>query len=219
MRARAQWCQDRAAAVTGRQSGGPSRQSDTCLHVLAIPRAAGPRASTQSLMISMISKSSYCWVFPRILTLELRLLSLKFTPVDKANAEVGFSICCLNSKSHQVPHLGDCKKHLDTFQFLASHFFLPARVCAQLLQPYPILVTPWTVARQPALSMGVSRQESWSGLPSPPPGDRLHPGTESTSPVSPALQADAGETLFLSILNLKLFSSKTNTWAPGRYRG
>ena len=32
-------------------------------------------------------------------------------------------------------------------------------------------VTPWTVARQASLSMGFSRQESWSGLPCPPPGD------------------------------------------------
>ena len=142
-------------------------------------------------MISVTPKSSYCWVFPTILTLELRLLSLKFIPADKANAEVGFSYCCcLNSKSHQVPHLGDCKKRLDTFQFLASHFFLPTRVCGQLLQLYPILCDPMTVARQPPLSMGVSRQESWSGVPCPPPGDRLHPGTESTSPVFPALQAD-----------------------------
>ena len=32
-------------------------------------------------------------------------------------------------------------------------------------------VTPWTVARQAPLPMGFSRQECWSGLPCPPPGD------------------------------------------------
>ena len=36
-------------------------------------------------------------------------------------------------------------------------------------------VTPWTVAHQPPLSMGFSRQEYWSGLPSPSPGDLPHP--------------------------------------------
>ena len=36
--------------------------------------------------------------------------------------------------------------------------------------------------------MGFSRQESWSGLPCPPPGDRLSPGIEPVSPVSPELQ-------------------------------
>ena len=39
--------------------------------------------------------------------------------------------------------------------------------------------------------MGSSRQEYWSGLPCPPPGDLPHPGVESSSPVSPALQTDS----------------------------
>ena len=47
--------------------------------------------------------------------------------------------------------------------------------------------TPWTVAYQ-APSMGFSRQEYWSGLPFPSPGDLPNPGIE---PGSPALQADA----------------------------
>ena len=50
----------------------------------------------------------------------------------------------------------------------------------------PTLVTPWTVARQAPLSMGVSRQEYWSGLPFPSPGDLPDPGIE---PGPPALQA------------------------------
>ena len=48
-------------------------------------------------------------------------------------------------------------------------------------------VTPWTVAHQAPLSMGFSRQEHWSGLPFPPPGDLPDPGIQPTSPVSPAL--------------------------------
>ena len=47
-------------------------------------------------------------------------------------------------------------------------------------------MTPWTVARQAPLSMGFSRQEHWSGLPFPPPGDLPDPGTE---PRALALQA------------------------------
>ena len=35
--------------------------------------------------------------------------------------------------------------------------------------------TPWTVARQAPLSMGFSRQEYWSGLPCPPPGESSQP--------------------------------------------
>ena len=40
---------------------------------------------------------------------------------------------------------------------------------------------------QAPLSMGFPRQECWSGLPFPPPGDLLVPGIETTSPVSPTL--------------------------------
>ena len=47
--------------------------------------------------------------------------------------------------------------------------------------------TLWTVASQAPLSMEFSRQEYWSGLPCPPPGDPPHPGIKSASPVSPAL--------------------------------
>ena len=52
------------------------------------------------------------------------------------------------------------------------------RMCAQLLQSCPTLVTPWTIARQVPLSMGFPRQEYWSGLPCPPPGNLLHPGVQ-----------------------------------------
>ena len=43
----------------------------------------------------------------------------------------------------------------------------------------------WTVARQPPLSMGFSRQEYWSGLPCPSPGDLPNPGIEPASLTSP----------------------------------
>ena len=42
--------------------------------------------------------------------------------------------------------------------------------------------TSWTVARQVPLSMGFPRQEYWSGLPFPPPGDLPDPGIEPESP-------------------------------------
>ena len=52
-------------------------------------------------------------------------------------------------------------------------------------------VTPWTVAHQAPLSMGFPKQEYWSGLSFPPPGDLPDPGIEPSSPVFPALQADS----------------------------
>ena len=50
------------------------------------------------------------------------------------------------------------------------------------------LCDPWTVAHQAPPCMGFSRQEYWSGLPFPSPGDLPNPGIE---PRSPTLQADA----------------------------
>ena len=44
------------------------------------------------------------------------------------------------------------------------------------------LVTPWTITHQAPLSMRFSRQEYWSGLPFPPPGDLPDPETELISP-------------------------------------
>ena len=49
-------------------------------------------------------------------------------------------------------------------------------------------VTLWTVARQAPLSMGFSRQENWSGLPFPSPGERPDSGIEPVSPATPSLQ-------------------------------
>ena len=51
-----------------------------------------------------------------------------------------------------------------------------------------LFATPWTVTYQVPLSMGFSRQENWSGLPFPSPGDLPDPGIK---PRSPTLQADA----------------------------
>ena len=60
----------------------------------------------------------------------------------------------------------------------------------EALVPQSCLTLPprWTAARQAPLSMGFSRQEYWSGLPFPSPGNLPHPGIELTSP---ALQADS----------------------------
>ena len=52
-----------------------------------------------------------------------------------------------------------------------------------------LFATTWTVAHQAPLSMGFSRQESWSGVPCPSPRGLTHPGIESVSLTSPTLQA------------------------------
>ena len=64
---------------------------------------------------------------------------------------------------------------------------LGRKVKVKSLSRVRLLATPWTVAYQDPLSMGFSRQEYWSGLPFPSPGDLPDPGIELGSP---ALQAD-----------------------------
>ena len=62
-----------------------------------------------------------------------------------------------------------------------------ACMCALSLHHVRLSAAPWTVACQAPLSMVFSRQEYWSGLPFPPPGDLPDPGTEPMSAGSPAL--------------------------------
>ena len=79
-------------------------------------------------------------------------------------------------------------------------------------------VTPWTVAHQALLSMEFSRQEYFSGLPFPSPGDLPHPGIE---PGSPALQSDSlpseppGKPHYsvLKILSLLMGFSRQKYWS------
>ena len=65
---------------------------------------------------------------------------------------------------------------------------LKVKVKVKSLSRVRLFATPWTVAHQATPSIGFSRQEYWSGLPFPSPGDLPDPGIE---PRSPALEADA----------------------------
>ena len=66
--------------------------------------------------------------------------------------------------------------------------YLPISVHAKLLQSCPTLCDPMDyIACQAPLSMGFSRQEYWSGLPCPPPGNLPNPGIKLWSPTSFAL--------------------------------
>ena len=80
----------------------------------------------------------------------------------------------------------------------------------KLLSRVRLFATPRTVAYQAPPSMGFSRQEYWSGLPFPSPGDLPDPVIELGSP---ALQADAllseppGKSI---IMSTKKFKNTTN---------
>ena len=73
-----------------------------------------------------------------------------------------------------------------TYKEIVLHCVIIVKV--KLLSRVRLFATPWTVAYQAPQSMEFSRQEYWSEVSLPSPGDLLNPGTEL---VSPALQADA----------------------------
>ena len=68
--------------------------------------------------------------------------------------------------------------------FSSNYVLKPSEVKSsevKLLSHIWLFVTPWTVAYQAPPSMGCSRQEYWSGVPLPSPGDPPNPGIEPSS--------------------------------------
>ena len=74
------------------------------------------------------------------------------------------------------------------FFYLNGKFLKFRNICCRLLVKWSevksfsrvrLFATPWTVAYQASLSMGFSRQEYWSGLPFPSPGDLPDPGNQT----------------------------------------
>ena len=97
-------------------------------------------------------------------------------------------LCCLQCVS--ASFLGRLESISQCFEFGLYLVWLMCCACL-VAQSCPTLAAPWTVALQAPLSMGFFRQENWSGLPFPSPGDLPDPGIEPTSPMSPALQVDS----------------------------
>ena len=92
----------------------------------------------------------------------------------------------------------------------------------KLLSRVRLFATPWTVAHQAPLSVGFSRQEYWSGLPFPSPGDLPDPGIEPRSPASradtltseppgkPLLHKDRSKSLSSALIICRM----TSLWIP-----
>ena len=103
------------------------------------------------------------------------------------------SLCCqhqgLSVTSHDTESLILLKYTLFNKKMLSG---FPGRVCMlSRFSSVQLFGTLWTVALQGPLSTGFSRQEYWSRLPFPTPGDLPDPEIKLTSLVSPTLQADS----------------------------
>ena len=98
-----------------------------------------------------------------------------------------FPTLYLGSHVHSL-HGDPLSQTLSIFYLLNSHPLTVLSGGSLVTKSCPILVTPWTVASEVPLFMRFSRQEYWSGLPFPSPGNLLDPGFK---PGSPALQVDS----------------------------
>ena len=107
----------------------------------------------------------------------------------RANLQMGLYIHKLVTRPIAIWDKGPFKKKMSSLQNWC--FYINLLFVVQSLSYVRLFVTPWTAAHQAPLSMGFSRQEFWSGLPFPSPGNLPDPETEPRSPVSPALQADS----------------------------
>ena len=82
---------------------------------------------------------------------------------------------------------------------LCDQLCIPCVSRLRVLSCVRLVLAPWTVMREAPLFIGFSRQEYWSGLPFPPPGDLIDPETEPMSLVSPALLVDSLSTEPLAV--------------------
>ena len=135
---------------------------------------------------------------PKRLTMKSPSLSLKAYLnrsysyfLKKFYRNIVYLQCCVSGVQHS-------ESVMHTLSFFKILFHRPSQIltrvpcvtCVCMLSHSVVsntLVTPQTVARQAPLSMGFSRQEYWSGLPFPPPGDLPNPGIKPMSSTSTAL--------------------------------
>ena len=141
------------------------------------------------------NESTLCMRWPKYWSLSFSIIPSKEIP-----GLISFKIDWMDLLAIQ----GDSQESSPTPQIKSINSLCSAFFTVQLSHPYTttgkaraltrrfsgvqLFATPWTVSRQAPLSMGVSRQEYWSGLQYPPPGDLPDPGIE---PRSPALQVDS----------------------------
>ena len=114
--------------------------------------------------------------------------------VNKAEIDVFLELSCFFHDPEDAGNLisgyfAFSKTILNIWKFTVLVLLKPGLASSvQSLSCVRLFVTPWTVAYQAPLSMASSRQEYWSALPFPSPGDLPNPGIKL---VSPAWQVDS----------------------------
>ena len=92
-----------------------------------------------------------------------------------------------DSLVYLIPCLTHRESHLTYYLLTLKKKHAPRELRECVLIHVRLFATPWTVPHQAPPSMGCSRQQYWSGLPFPSPGDLPNAGIELASLVSPTL--------------------------------
>ena len=98
-----------------------------------------------------------------------------------------FRHCIFLLASHLILYFGGSQHHCTLHPSIRQCWKILGAVTPGWEGHAAGIATLWTVAHQAPLPRGFSRQEYWSGLPCPPPGDLPNPGSEPVSLMSPEL--------------------------------
>ena len=131
----------------------------------------------------------WLWFFLNQVKRQLQLLKMSKVRHFQSppNVSKSLPVCGYNSPVSQIVLHCDTLVEANPFLVPQNKFVTnPERMNVLFAQSCPTPCDPWTGARQAPLPMGFSRQECWSGLPFPPPGNLPDPGIERASPVSAA---------------------------------
>ena len=102
-------------------------------------------------------------------------------------AQLYTCVCCYIRVRAQL-HIHVCAQlHACVLSYIYMCALSYTYMCVLVCSVVSDSATPWTVAHQASLSMEFSRQEFWSRLPFPPPGDLPDPGIKPVTLSSPAL--------------------------------
>ena len=131
----------------------------------------------------MVQKLCRSLVAPQEETLDAFNISRSVQSLDRVSA-----ISCVRSPGNHRKRTQHLLSTFRTFNLSLTQAHCRVnkrekeRKKVKLLNHVQLFVTPWTVAYHVPLSMGISREEYWSVLPFPSPGDLPNPGIEPGSP-------------------------------------